>query len=1683
MIAFGIEAKDAQSIIDKVNETANQFSVSSGDLATALGIVASTSSTMGNSIDQTLGVVTAITEQTRNASKSARAANTIFSRLAQVVDENSDTGKKLTEIYNNLGIALYDSSGQMRSTYDILADLASKWGSLDKNTQQYIAITSAGTNQLNNFLALMNNFDHAAEATATSLNSAGSAMRENEAFQESLEYQTNNLKAEFQDLANNVIDKQLISALLTLGDAFLKVANTGLGTFIAKVGLLAGTGWGLTSLAKVSKLIPTITRQFSDFGAVLSFVAEGSGTFGAAISDAGGFASVSLPILLAVGAAIVGIYEGVKAYNEYVESHKYENLVAHFEELNEQVKKTADNLEEAQKKLDALEKTPTVDRGEEWRKEREELQQTIDAYEYLLELRKGEAEDAAKEAYGADVTTSVSYSGNISEKGTINISPYSGTSVHAIKLTQEQLEALTADYDNVEDAVRANISAFDEYIDEMSKTKIAELIESGDTIGAYKKMEDALRYIGIRFKEVTVSAEEYTAAQSRNMSVLSSEISIAVSNGEKITQLQQDEYEGYIKASQGRYEYIKGLDDASDTQKAFAANYETMVRNFVKYNLSNELMNATDAVTYLTNVLPGGAQAALEFAQAYGLIGKDVTFDSLGLVELADGALAIKENCYQATDGLYYLKDGCDALAGSGDEVADAMSQIEVATYDTSTASAQLTASLFDQNGQLTEAGLQALSVDSSMRSMAQAELQAQQQAAQANYSKLILEIQKIGSAAMITAGQLSQMMALAGVGSAQGLVGGLASGASTDIEGLKSAFFRAFGKSADSDIEAFNKWVSSRVSSAGKSTYDKIMEDTQKRLDELEKNFPSGGGGGGSSGKSAEQAAEEAEKQAKKAQKAQEKAAKESQQAYESAAKSAEQAAQEAARAAEQAAEEAKQKILDSIQELKDASDDFWNSKTDAIEETNKELDRQKQLEEKLKALEEAKQKKILLYKNGQFQYDKDYGTIAKAQADYEETRDKIQRERELEQLQEMKDNATEIFNEMKDIVQNGGNVTQSMINSWLSQMQSDGANYYDSNKQMLNEWLEWARGAITEFTMSVSETVSGSGDSSGSGSSNGGGDGWGLNVWATQHQGDKKDEDERGSPYVDAWYHLFKKELLNGLDLGVNSVFVDYSKKILDGLDDVYEEQDYLQRNQAIKGLYDEMKKLTDQLGYVPDYLKEFMELGAGLKSNIDIIAMQYAQNYDKLGSVGKTMLDAILSGNEDYMVANKSRIADMAGGTTEDLMWWSYVRTAGSAAAAKQLFDKRTEDDKKVAEGIYGDKLSQLQTMIDRAGGIVTDEIYEWATKAIGVLDPFGSGLTSMYSDVVTGNKYLYQSQAALEQLGYHGFLGNFGYTSEGGVSAPTAALIKSKMLGSTVSNTREESRNRLIAGNISRIEDNLEDVAHGQNVSQEYINKAKDFIAKTIQENSNKWFDTFDEAEKERLHVQNEQLRVLQSQVEAMESQNTTWDKMLDNEQDIIQDFDTDIQEQVEALRAQMAENSAAWWQTEDKAERDALHEANVELAKQIEQLLGNGVQMKYEGHTGTWGWQGPRNASGTHNFIPMGKDENIDPWFSGGGKGSIDGVNAGLSLVGENGPELRVLRRGDNIIPADKTANLWKWASLTPSSMLGAIGNSGKKTNSVYYGFNISNLQLPNATDAKSFVQGLKNYALQYSYKR
>lgn len=72
MKAFNIEAGDAESIINKVNEVSNNYAVSSTDLAKGLQLVSAALSIGGNNLDEVLGLLTGGVEITRNATKMAR---------------------------------------------------------------------------------------------------------------------------------------------------------------------------------------------------------------------------------------------------------------------------------------------------------------------------------------------------------------------------------------------------------------------------------------------------------------------------------------------------------------------------------------------------------------------------------------------------------------------------------------------------------------------------------------------------------------------------------------------------------------------------------------------------------------------------------------------------------------------------------------------------------------------------------------------------------------------------------------------------------------------------------------------------------------------------------------------------------------------------------------------------------------------------------------------------------------------------------------------------------------------------------------------------------------------------------------------------------------------------------------------------------------------------------------------------------------------------------------------------------------------------------------------------------------------------------------------------------------------------------------------------------------------------
>lgn len=229
MKAFNVEAEDAIHIIDAVNEVANKYAVSSADIANNLGKSSAVMANAGNSYEQMIGLLTAGTEITRNASKVANGLKTITLRLQGMDDEGEASLELMAQmevLFSKLGLSVYKTDGSLKNTYEILKDLAPVYKEATAAEKAYITETIAGKYQAQNAAAILNNFETALAATETALNSEGSALNENAKYIDSIEGKVSNLKSAFEELSQTLISSDFIKFVVDLGTALLRIANS-----------------------------------------------------------------------------------------------------------------------------------------------------------------------------------------------------------------------------------------------------------------------------------------------------------------------------------------------------------------------------------------------------------------------------------------------------------------------------------------------------------------------------------------------------------------------------------------------------------------------------------------------------------------------------------------------------------------------------------------------------------------------------------------------------------------------------------------------------------------------------------------------------------------------------------------------------------------------------------------------------------------------------------------------------------------------------------------------------------------------------------------------------------------------------------------------------------------------------------------------------------------------------------------------------------------------------------------------------------------------------------------------------------------------------------------------------------------------------------------------------------------
>lgn len=269
MKAFGIEASNSMSIVDKFNEVSNTFAVRSDEIGLAVADMGSAWSSANNTLDETIAVYTAMNEITQDWSKSSTAMRTIAARLrntAGALDEmgvDSDgAAESVTKLQQQLStitdVNIMKSATEFKSTTQILRELSAVWDDLTDKDRADVTRLVAGTRQQSTFSAIMKNFEQVDKAVKTSEDSFSSAEKENAKYLDSINGRISQFKASYEALSKSLVDDGAIKSVVSGGTDIVNVLDTiigSIGSIPALAALAVGAISGLTHKGKLKSRV------------------------------------------------------------------------------------------------------------------------------------------------------------------------------------------------------------------------------------------------------------------------------------------------------------------------------------------------------------------------------------------------------------------------------------------------------------------------------------------------------------------------------------------------------------------------------------------------------------------------------------------------------------------------------------------------------------------------------------------------------------------------------------------------------------------------------------------------------------------------------------------------------------------------------------------------------------------------------------------------------------------------------------------------------------------------------------------------------------------------------------------------------------------------------------------------------------------------------------------------------------------------------------------------------------------------------------------------------------------------------------------------------------------------------------------------------------------------------------
>lgn len=375
MQQFGYEASNLTGIIDILNKTADNYAVTTDKLLTALQRTGSSAKNANLSLQETVGIVTALSEATgRSGENLGTAVNSLiqfstktsaldtFSKLSNnmaTLVENYRHGQgTVLDIWQGLSAEIQNSKSSNES---ILSGLFGDddWRSLNEELQEalgdnFAKVTeiydTASTFRKNYFIALLNNMDTVEKAIGTASDAAGYSQKENEKYLDTYTAKVNILKAKWEEIAN---DEQGLLAIKKL----LVDVGIGVTDLLGNIGGIRTISVALGGF--LLSLLPSLISKLKLLGLTLNSTLGWIGLIATAVS------------------AIVGIFQSAAQAQEEARQKAIETYEAN--------KKTAQSLQELYDKYKTL-----TDKDSEYNSVQKKIVEILkEKYDVLNNLKEG----------------------------------------------------------------------------------------------------------------------------------------------------------------------------------------------------------------------------------------------------------------------------------------------------------------------------------------------------------------------------------------------------------------------------------------------------------------------------------------------------------------------------------------------------------------------------------------------------------------------------------------------------------------------------------------------------------------------------------------------------------------------------------------------------------------------------------------------------------------------------------------------------------------------------------------------------------------------------------------------------------------------------------------------------------------------------------------------------------------------------------------------------------------------------------------------------------------------------------------------------------------------------------------------------------------------------------------------